>query len=64
MSANTISKQISRSYLKHRTYQKFERKGWAKAKNVSETPAGRELRGLSAAVKLCVTEVLAERLSI
>lgn len=56
MPANTISKQICRSYVKHRTSQKFKRKGWSKAKNVSEASAGRELRGLSAAVKFCVSE--------
>lgn len=56
MPASTISKQICRSYIKHRTSQRFKRKGWANAQNVSEASAGRELRGLSDAVKLCVSE--------
>ena len=53
---NAISRNTCRNYLKHRTSQKFKRKGWAKEKNVSEASAAREIRSLAAAINFCVKE--------
>lgn len=54
--ANTISRNTCRNYINFRTKQKYTRKGWKKAKTVSEESVGREIRSLAAAINFCVKE--------